>query len=310
MSTVCICPLFTFIHAHYLTSTQSMPSLCWPIPVCPQSVVCVHGLYMSTVRCHTHTTLSSTQSMPSLCWSIQVYSCVSTVSVVCPLSVYVHCSLSYTHSRTSTPSMSSLCWPIPVYSCVSTVSGVCPQSVYVHCSFSLTHYFSLTVNAFTLLAHSCVSAVSVCVSTVCCVCPLSVVCVHCQCCVSTVCCVCPLSVLCVHSLLCVSTVSVVCPLSVVCVHCQCCVSTLCSVCPLSVLCVHCLYMSTVYFQSYTISLAHRQRLHCAVPPFEGIFTSYICTKHDWNLTAAIKIIGGCLAVFFGTLCIMYHVQVM
>ena len=99
---------------------------------------------------------------------------------------------------------------------------VCPQSVYVHCSLSLTHYFSLTVNPFTLLAHSCVSAVIVCVSTV----------------------------------------------SVVCVRCQCCV------CPLSVLCVHCLYMSTVYFQSYTISLAHRQRLHCAVPPFEGIFTSY------------------------------------
>ena len=146
---------------------------------------------------------------------------------------------------------------------------------------------------------------------------------------------CPLSVVCVHSLymstvhfhshtifhsqsmlsLCwpihVCPLSVCeCPLSVVCVHCQCCVSTLCSVCPLSVLCVHCLYMSTVYFQSYTISLAHRQRLHCAVPPFEGIFTSYICTKHDWNLTAAIKIIGGCLAVFFGTLCIMYHVQVM
>ena len=63
-------------------------------------------------------------------------------------------------------------------------------------------------------------------------------------------------------------------------------------------------MSTVYFQSYTISLAHRQRLHCAVPPFEGIFTSYICTKHDWNLTAAIKIIGGCLAVFFGH-CVLY-----
>ena len=182
--------------------------------------------------------------------------------------------------------------------------------------------------------------------------------------------VCPLSVLCVHGLY-MSTVHFhshtifhsqsmlslcwpihVCPLS------------LC-VCPLSVLCVPCLYMCTVYFQSYTISLAHRQRLHCAVPPFEGIFTSYtvvywrvyagirhiptsgffwqriltsviinkqgtlrpfasplciypppflaihywsyICTKHDWNLTAAIKIIGGCLAVFFGTLCIMYHV---
>ena len=139
--------------------------------MCPLSVVCVHSLYLSTVRFPTHTTLSSTQSMPSLCWSIQVYSCVS------------------------------------------TVSGVCPQSVYVHCSLSLTHYFSLTVNAFTLLAHSCVSAVSVCVSTVSVVCPLSLMCVHCQCCVSTLCSV--------------STVSVVCPVSVVCVHCQCCVSTVC-----------------------------------------------------------------------------------
>lgn len=26
------------------------------------------------------------------------------------------------------------------------------------------------------------------------------------------------------------------------------------------------------------------RLHCVVPPFDGIFTSHICTKHYWNWT--------------------------
>ena len=127
VSTVCICPLFTFIHSHYLTSTQLMHSLCWPIPVCPLSVVCVHSLYLSTVRFHTHTTLSSTQSMPSLCWSIQVYSCVSTVSVVCPRSIYVHCSLSYTHYLSTTQSMPSLCWPIPV----CPLSVLCVHSLYI-----------------------------------------------------------------------------------------------------------------------------------------------------------------------------------
>ena len=117
VSTVCICPLFTFTHTHThcLTSSQSMPSLGWPIPVCPLSVLCVRGLHNA--------------------FSLLANSCVSTVSGVCPQSVYVHCSL-YTHYLSTTQSMPSLCWPI--HSCVSTVSGVCPRCVYVHCSLSHT----------------------------------------------------------------------------------------------------------------------------------------------------------------------------
>ena len=93
VSTVCICPLFTF--THYLSSTQSMRSLCWPIIVCPQSVVCVHGLYMSTVRFHTHTAeLARRQCLLSagqfLCVHCQW--CVSTVCI-CPLFTFIHTPL-------------------------------------------------------------------------------------------------------------------------------------------------------------------------------------------------------------------------
>ena len=122
---------------------------------------------------------------------------------VCPLSVYVHFSLSHTASLARSQCLLSagpfLC--VHCQWCVSTVC-ICPLFTFTHTLF-FTH-------------SQCFHSVG------------PFMCVRCQ-------------FVSVHCLLCVSTVSVLCPLSVVCVHCQCCVSTLCSVCPLSVcVCVHCL----------------------------------------------------------------------
>ena len=147
VSTVSIYVHCTLSYTHYLSTTQSMPPLCWPIPVCPLSLVCVHSLYLSTVRFHTHTTLSSTQSMPSLCWSIQVYSCVSTVCI-CPLFTFTH-TLFFTHSQcfhSVGPFMCVRCQCVSVHCllCVSTVSVVCPLSVYVYCLLSVIHYLIST----------------------------------------------------------------------------------------------------------------------------------------------------------------------
>ena len=129
-STVCICPLFTFTHTH-LTSTLSMLSLCWPIPVCPLSVLCVHGLYMSTVHFHTHTTeLARSECLlsagPFLCVHFQW--CVSTFCI-CPLFTFTHTHL------TSTLSMLSLCWPIPV----CPLSVLCVHGLYMSTVHFHTH---------------------------------------------------------------------------------------------------------------------------------------------------------------------------
>jgi len=100
-------------------------------------------------------------SLPSLCWPTPVYSCVSTVSVVCPLSVYVHCSLSHTHTSLAHSQCLHSAGPLL---CIP----VCPLSVYVHCLLSHTH---------TSLAHSqCLHSAGpfLCIP----VCPLSVY-VHC-----------------------------------------------------------------------------------------------------------------------------------
>jgi len=71
-------------------------------------------------------------SLPSLCWPTPEYSCVSTVSVVCPLSVYVHCSLSHTHTSLAHSQCLHSAGPLL---CIP----VCPLSVYVHCLLSHTH---------------------------------------------------------------------------------------------------------------------------------------------------------------------------
>ena len=132
---------------------------CRPIPVCPQSVVCVHGLYMSTVHfhTHTHTSLARSQCFHSagqfLCVHCQW--CVSMVCI-CPLFTFIHTLPKY-HTVNA--------FSLLANSCVSTVSGVCPRSVYVHCSLSYTHYLSTTQSMPSLCWPSPV-------------CPLSVVCVH------------------------------------------------------------------------------------------------------------------------------------
>ena len=130
-------------------------------------MLCVHGLYMSTVHFHTRY-LSTTQSMPSFCWPIHVYFCVSTVCVVCQRSAYVHCSLSYTHTTSLARSQCVLSAGqfLCVHSqwCVSTVC-ICPLFTFIH---ALPKYHSVnatlpkyhSVNAFSLLANSCVSTVS------------------------------------------------------------------------------------------------------------------------------------------------------
>ena len=107
-------------------------------------------------------------------------------SIVCPLSVYVHCSLSLTHI--------SLAFSQCLHSAVCPLSVVCVHSLYM----STVHFHSHTIFHSQSMLSLC-WPIHVCPLSVC-ECPLSVVCVHCQCCVSTVCCVCPLSVLCVHSL--------------------------------------------------------------------------------------------------------------
>ena len=157
LSIVSICPLFTFRltlrHMHAVNV-----SLCW-------FILCVHcHCRISTISVRPTLTFSNT--MPHMhTFTLLVYSCVFTVTFVCSLSAYVHCSLlltllvipvcpvsvlyircqhmsavhfySDTASRTCCQCLYSAGSP-----CVSSVSVVSPMSVHVLCSRSVTHYLT------------------------------------------------------------------------------------------------------------------------------------------------------------------------
>ena len=145
LSIVSICPLFTFRLTLHHMHTVSV-SLCWFILCvhchCRISTVSVRpGLTFSNTMLHVHT------------FTLLVYSYVFTVTFVCSLSVYVHCSLSLTLL------VIPVC-PLPV---------LCIQCQHVSCSLSLrhglTHMLSMTLFCWIILCvlcQCCLSSVSIC----------------------------------------------------------------------------------------------------------------------------------------------------
>jgi len=189
--------------------------------------------YMSCLHFHTQHHMHT--------FTLLDYSCTPTVSFVCPLSAYLHCSFSLPHYLTCIQPISSLCGIILCvlcHCCLSIVS-ICPLftfrltlhhmhavsvslcwfilCVQCHCHISTVSVrpaltFSNTMphmHTFTLLVYSCVFTVTF-------VCSLSA-CVHCS-----------LSLR--HGLTHMLSMTLFCWI-ILCVLCQCCLSTV-SICPL------------------------------------------------------------------------------
>ena len=104
VSTVCICPLFTFTHTHTASLARSQCLLSAGQFLCVHCQCCVSTVCTCPLLTFIHT-LPKYHSVNA--FTLLAHSCVSTVSVVCPRSVYVHCSLSHTLLTVDTQELAS-----------------------------------------------------------------------------------------------------------------------------------------------------------------------------------------------------------